>query len=108
MSAGSPTARRQRSLCVRSPRANIWHATHILGVVGIWGIKEVNAGLRGTSLRWATANGCLARGILRMGVDGAAKKLGEAIVQTFTATPLAAVFISSGLVEHTQHSGPPR
>eukprot|EP00969_Alexandrium_andersonii_P306558 13552012-Alexandrium_andersonii.AAC.1 len=65
--------------------------------MGIWGIKEIDAGLRGTPLRWATANGRLARGILRMGVNGTATRLGEVIVQTFSAAPLAAVFISSGL-----------
>eukprot|EP00969_Alexandrium_andersonii_P093141 4112273-Alexandrium_andersonii.AAC.1 len=84
-------------LVCAKPSCNIWRETRILGIAGIWGIKDVNAGLKGTALRWATASGCLARGILRMGVDGAAKKLGEAIVQTFSAAPLAAVFISSGL-----------
>eukprot|EP00969_Alexandrium_andersonii_P077909 3436342-Alexandrium_andersonii.AAC.1 len=75
-----------------------------MGVMGIRGVKEVNAGLKGAALRWATASECMARGILRMGMDGTARKLGEAIVQTFSAAPLAAVFISSGLVEHKKHS----
>eukprot|EP00969_Alexandrium_andersonii_P322276 14239159-Alexandrium_andersonii.AAC.1 len=72
------TNRSEAEILVRArPSCNIWHEQHILGVLGIWGIKEVDAGLSGTSLRWATANGCLARGILRVGVDGAARRLGE-------------------------------
>eukprot|EP00969_Alexandrium_andersonii_P080434 3545733-Alexandrium_andersonii.AAC.1 len=43
-----------------------------------------------------------------MGVNGTASWLGEVVVQTFSTAPLAAVFISSGLVEHNKHSGPPR
>eukprot|EP00969_Alexandrium_andersonii_P237834 10498224-Alexandrium_andersonii.AAC.1 len=43
-----------------------------------------------------------------MGVCGAAKALGEAVAQAFSSAPLAAVCISSGLVEHNEHSGPPR
>eukprot|EP00969_Alexandrium_andersonii_P111374 4917948-Alexandrium_andersonii.AAC.1 len=65
--------------------------------MGIWGVKEVDAGLRGAPLRWATASDCLARGVARVGVDGAAGKLGEAIAQTFAVAPRVAVFISSGL-----------
>eukprot|EP00969_Alexandrium_andersonii_P128883 5696290-Alexandrium_andersonii.AAC.1 len=33
-------------LVCAKPSCNIWHETLILGVVGIWGIKEVNAGLK--------------------------------------------------------------
>eukprot|EP00969_Alexandrium_andersonii_P285120 12604234-Alexandrium_andersonii.AAC.1 len=90
-------------MCAK-PSGNIWHEQRILGVVGIWGLKEVDAGRRGAPLRWATANSRLARGVTRMGTDGAARKLGEAFAQTLSAAPRAAVFISSGLVEHAQHS----
>eukprot|EP00969_Alexandrium_andersonii_P167915 7423780-Alexandrium_andersonii.AAC.1 len=47
-------------MCAK-PSSNVWHEQHILGVVGIWGIKALDAGLRGTPLRWATASGSLAR-----------------------------------------------
>eukprot|EP00969_Alexandrium_andersonii_P164434 7267643-Alexandrium_andersonii.AAC.1 len=72
--------------------------------MGIWGVAEVDAGLRGTPLRWATACSTLSTGIMRMGVDGTAKALGEAIVRSFSVAPIAAVFLSSGLVEHSKHS----
>eukprot|EP00969_Alexandrium_andersonii_P206490 9122827-Alexandrium_andersonii.AAC.1 len=42
-------------LVCAKPSCNIWHERRILGVMGIWGIAEVNAGLRGAPLRWATA-----------------------------------------------------
>eukprot|EP00969_Alexandrium_andersonii_P153659 6794668-Alexandrium_andersonii.AAC.1 len=76
--------------------------------MGIWGITEIDAGLRGTPLRWATACKSLATSILRMGVEGTAKALGKAIVSAFSVAPIAAGFLSSGLVEHSKHSGPPR
>eukprot|EP00969_Alexandrium_andersonii_P240414 10613857-Alexandrium_andersonii.AAC.1 len=43
-----------------------------------------------------------------MGLEGTAKGLGEIRAQTFSVAPCAAVCLSSGLVEHTEHSGPPR
>eukprot|EP00969_Alexandrium_andersonii_P093935 4149970-Alexandrium_andersonii.AAC.1 len=94
-------------ICAK-PSCNIWHESHILGVLGIWGITEVEAGLRGTPLRWATACKVLAKRIPSMGVAGTARGLGEAIVKSFSVAPIAAVFLSSGLVEHSNHSGPPR
>eukprot|EP00969_Alexandrium_andersonii_P334759 14794487-Alexandrium_andersonii.AAC.1 len=53
-------------ICAK-PSCNIWHESHILGVMGIWGITGVDAGLRGAPLRWATARKVLAKGILSMG-----------------------------------------
>eukprot|EP00969_Alexandrium_andersonii_P206199 9110224-Alexandrium_andersonii.AAC.1 len=47
-------------ICVK-PACNVWHERHILGVMGIYGLTEVNGGLRGTPLRWATACKTLAR-----------------------------------------------
>eukprot|EP00969_Alexandrium_andersonii_P301488 13327616-Alexandrium_andersonii.AAC.1 len=47
-------------LACAKPTCNIWHEQHILSVLGIWGIKEVDAGLRGTPLKWATADDRLA------------------------------------------------
>eukprot|EP00969_Alexandrium_andersonii_P311804 13777481-Alexandrium_andersonii.AAC.1 len=61
------------------------------------GAKEVDAGLRGTPLRWAAANDRLAHGIARVGIGGAAKGLGAVISQTFAVGPRAAVCLSSGL-----------
>eukprot|EP00969_Alexandrium_andersonii_P098342 4340741-Alexandrium_andersonii.AAC.1 len=52
-------------VCAR-PSCNVWHEQRILGVVGIWGIKETDAGLRGAPLRRATANGRPARRLSRM------------------------------------------
>eukprot|EP00969_Alexandrium_andersonii_P046208 2027827-Alexandrium_andersonii.AAC.1 len=37
------------------PACDIWSEAWIQGVMGIWGDKEVDAGLRGIALRWATA-----------------------------------------------------
>eukprot|EP00969_Alexandrium_andersonii_P156295 6910297-Alexandrium_andersonii.AAC.1 len=53
-------------ICAK-PGCNVWHDQHIQGVMGIWGVAEVDAGLRGTPLRWATACSTLSTGIMRMG-----------------------------------------
>eukprot|EP00969_Alexandrium_andersonii_P291925 12902096-Alexandrium_andersonii.AAC.1 len=60
-------------LVCAKPSCNIWREQRILSVLGIWGIKAVDAGLRGTPLRWATASDRLARGITQMGVEGTAR-----------------------------------
>eukprot|EP00969_Alexandrium_andersonii_P176486 7803924-Alexandrium_andersonii.AAC.1 len=61
------------------------------------GVKEVGAGLRGKPLRWATANNRHARGVARVGLEGAAEGVAAIITQTFAVAPRAVVCLSSGL-----------